>query len=245
MNMVTDKEITKLPRLFVGGDLAEGQPLPLSIAQAHYLRNVLRREAGALLRVFNGRDGEYLAALKRTHKRGGEAICERMLAPQPNAPAPLHLIFAPVKKARLDVLIEKAVELGATHLHPVITRNTENRTLNMDRLNAQIVEAAEQCERLDLPVLSKPRPLTDWLPMWDASIPVAAALERTPDALPLSTIPARAVLIGPEGGFTAEENALLQSTPFIRAASLGPRILRSETAALYALSLLSMNSGVV
>lgn len=212
-------------------------------SQAHYLRNVLRRQSGDRLRLFNGRDGEYLAVLQAVGKALVTARCETGLKVQPPAPVPLHLLFAPVKKARLDFLIEKAVELGATHLHPVITRNTETRTLNEDRLHAQIIEAAEQCERLDRPVLLPPMPLESLGQAWPAGCLVLACLERKNApfiAQALSGVAGpRAALIGPEGGFTEEEALWLESLSFVRPVTLGARILRSETAACAALVQLS------
>ncbi|MCB9990409.1 MAG: 16S rRNA (uracil(1498)-N(3))-methyltransferase [Rhodospirillales bacterium] len=232
----------KYPRLYVAQDLREGQAISLSAEQAHYLRNVLRRAAGDPVRLFNGRHGEWLCALQKLDKKAAEAAPETLITPQPEPAPATHLYFAPIKKARMDFLIEKAVELGVTQLHPVLTRNTEIRQPNEARIQAQITEAAEQCERLDLPGLSSPVPLSRLLEKNTLPCPLLACLERC-DASSLADAlaadkNARALLIGPEGGFTAEEAEQLAGQPHITAVSLGPRILRAETAALYGLSLL-------
>ncbi len=228
----------KLPRLYVDRDLQPGQTLAFPEAQAHYLRNVLRQSPGDGLRLFNGRDGEYRAVLDSVDKKSVTARCETLIRPQQDTIFSIHLFFAPIKKARLDFLIEKAVELGATHLHPIITQNTEIRVLNEDRLRLQIVEAAEQCERMDIPVLSPLQKLEDLPQFWTGET-ILACIERH-DAQPLKTETAHAILIGPEGGFTESETAFLNSLDFIRPVSLGPRILRSETAVCAALSLISL-----
>lgn len=232
----------KLPRLFVDRELGPGQTVLLEQAQAHYLRNVLRRGEGDGIRLFNGRDGEWHARLSQLGKKTADATCDTQITPQPQPGPEIHLIFAPIKKNRMDMLVEKAVELGATHLHPVLTRNTEVRNINPDRLLAQITEAAEQCERLDRPSLSSLQSLPDFLTGWPKSTHIAACIERENQTAPLSEIfesgqSAYTVLIGPEGGFTAEEKALMGKQPdLIRPASLGPYILRAETAACYALT---------
>lgn len=233
-----DTAFKKLPRLYVDRDLQPGQTLTFPEAQAHYLRNVLRKEQGEGLRLFNGRDGEYKAVLDSVDKKSVTARCETLIRPQQDAIFSIHLLFAPIKKARLDFLIEKAVELGATHLHPVITQNTEVRALNEDRLRLQIMEAAEQCERMDMPMLSHVQKLED-LPQFWSGEPILACIERY-EAPPLKAETGHAVLIGPEGGFTENETGFLNSLDFIRPVSLGPRILRSETAVCAALSLISL-----
>jgi 16S rRNA (uracil1498-N3)-methyltransferase len=207
------------------------------------LRSVLRKNAGDTIRVFNGRNGEWLAVLHTVDKKNVTVALEKQMRPQP-APTPdIHLLFAPIKKSRMDFLIEKAVELGATRLRPVITHNTEVRTLNDDRIVAQMTEAAEQCERLDRPAYARPVKLEDALAAWPAEIPLLACLERT-GAKPVREAVPRdkpcAVLIGPEGGFTKHEIKWLLALPFIVPVSLGPAILRSETAACYALAAIGM-----
>lgn len=228
-------DVIKLPRLYVDLELAADAPVAFTDDQSHYLRSVLRLSPGDQVRVFNGRAGEYLCTLAEVGKRGVSGTATRQLLPQPAAPAPLHLYFAPIKKARMDILVEKSVELGATALHPVLTQNTDIRAVNEDRLRAQIAEAAEQCERLDVPALHAPVNLSA---LHTGGIPLYACIERAEDAPHLAAAlrpgPV-ALLIGPEGGFTADEinkiKALTNCTPV----TLGPRTLRAETAALAAL----------
>lgn len=225
----------KLPRLYVDAPLAAGSAIPLSPEQAHYFKTVLRRQDGDPVRLFNGRDGEWRCALKDLGKKSGLAVAAEKIRPQPDAAPGVHLYFAPIKKSRMDWLIEKAVELGATHLHPVLTQNTEVREINTKRLRQQVFEAAEQCERLDLPELCdmvKLQTLPEGLPM-------LACLERA-EAAPLTAAlrpkAVACILIGPEGGFTAAEAAWIGEQKNWIPVSLGPRILRSETAACMALA---------
>ncbi len=200
----------------------------------------MRRKEGDALRLFNGRDGEWRAELSALGKKSAQAIVQEQLFPQPPPGRAIHLVFAPIKKNRMDFLIEKAAELGATHIHPVLTQNTEIRQLNEERINAQLIEAAEQCERLTVPALAPLQKLDRLLGDWPQNVPLYACIERY-DAPLLKDISATgdaAILVGPEGGFTADEAALLTSRPFIRPVSLGTTILRAETACLKALSLL-------
>lgn len=229
-----DDKVIKLPRLYVDSDLNAGTEIALAGDQAHYLRNVLRLRVGDGTRLFNGRDGEWRGTVDAEDKKRVSVRIETILRKQLASSPETHLYFAPIKKVRMDWLIEKAVELGATHLHPVLTQNTEVRGLNEDRIRAQIVEAAEQCERMDVPVLFSLKPMFLSLP--DA--PLLACLERSGGAGLRESISAGgsvAFLIGPEGGFTAEEKEKLQSSPHVTAISLGDRILRSETAAVMVL----------
>ena len=228
-------DVIKLPRLYVDLELSPGAPLAFSDDQSHYLRSVLRLSPGDNVRVFNGRDGEYLCAMAEITKKGAFATATSQILPQPAPETPLHLYFAPIKKARMDMLVEKAVELGATHLHPVITQNTEIRQINEDRLRAQIIEAAEQCERLTIPALSPATPLNRLA----ADVPLYACLERA-DAAPHLAAALKpgpcALLIGPEGGFTTEEMAHIKGLAGTIPVTLGPRTLRAETAAIAALT---------
>lgn len=229
----------KLPRLYVNVDLAEGQAVALEGAQAHYLRTVLRRQDGDGVRLFNARHGEWTARLEGLARKGGAAVPDIRIREQPTLARRVHLLFAPIKKTRMDFLIEKVVELGATDLHPVLTHNTEVRKVNEERLRQQIIEAAEQCERLDIPALHTLTDLHDKIVNWRDE-PVFACLERTQApalGYALREGPSPALLIGPEGGFTKEETAFLADR--CAPVSLGPNILRSETAALKALALLS------
>lgn len=229
--------ITKSPRLYTELDLMQGGVLELPKEQAHYLKNVLRKTEGDQLRLFNGRDGEWLYTLSALGKKSAEACAREQTRPQTALSRKIHAYFPPIKKTRMDFMIEKAVELGVTDLHPIITQNTETRKINEERVKAQIIEAAEQCERLDLPVL---HPLADmFTALKSCDTPVYAAVERI-DA-PRHVADERAdiaVLIGPEGGFTAEEIERMTALPQIKAVSLGDNILRAETALLKLLSLL-------
>lgn len=199
----------------------------------------MRKNAGDFLRVFNEQDGEWLAELKEAGKKSAVAVCTAPLhTPWVKGPR-IHLLFPPLAKDRLDFLIEKSVELGATDLHPITTQRCDIRKINDTRVRAQIIEAAEQCERLDIPTLYEVESLETLLAKWDEAISVYAALERT-DAQDFRPMRGDcAILIGPPGGFTEEEKERLAGLSFIKAVTLGPRILRSETAALASLARLS------
>ncbi|MCB9978445.1 MAG: 16S rRNA (uracil(1498)-N(3))-methyltransferase [Rhodospirillales bacterium] len=236
-----DESSHTLPRLFVDDALAPGENLALAQEHAHYLFNVLRRGAGDRVHLFNGRDGEWIAILEPQGKRGAVARVETMSRPQPPRGAAVHLIFAPLRKDRMDFLIEKAVELGVGAFHPVLTERTENRHPNAARLRRQIIEAAEQCERLDVPILHEAATFPDFLGTRGAGFPLLACIERG-DYPALSTEHKEGdigVLIGPEGGWTERERDLILCRPNVRPVSLGPRILRAETAALYVLARLN------
>jgi 16S rRNA (uracil1498-N3)-methyltransferase len=231
-------------RLFVEADLAAGGEAPLSEAQVHYLRHVMRRPEGASLLLFNGRDGEWQGTLEGTGKKAAMArVAERMReqAPEPD----VWLCFAPVKRARIDYIAEKATELGAALLQPVLTQHTMVERVNVDRLRANAIEAAEQTERLTVPEVRAPvdlaRLLADWpvgrrLLMCDETgggPPIAgvlAGLDAAARAAPW------AIVIGPEGGFADSELSALRRIKDVTAVGLGPRILRADTAALAALA---------
>ncbi len=234
------KDYIKCPRLYVEDDLIGETEIIIHDMQTHYLKNVLRKNEGDQLRLFNGRHGEWIANITNISKKQTCAILSENLKEQPTREHRIHLLFSPIKKNRMDMLIEKAVELGATDLHPIITQNTENRKLNQDRLLAQIIEAAEQCERLDLPALHPELPLKKLLEGWNAPQALFVALERAPNTMHLARATDHAyILIGPEGGFTEQEQELMLGHNAVTAISLGEHILRAETAALKALSLLS------
>lgn len=236
-------------RLHVAAGLAAGARVLLTPPQAHYLANVLRLAAGDAVCLFNGRDGEWRARLGPIKRGAGDAVAETMLRPQAAEPD-LWLLFAPLKKARTDYLAEKATELGVARLWPVFTRRTNAERVNLDRLRATAVEAAEQSERLTVPELREPAALAEALADWPAGRrllvcdetgggePVATALAREE-----ARGPAWAVLIGPEGGFARDELDGLRKLPFVTPVGLGPRILRADTAALAALACLQALAG--
>ncbi|MGE4217896.1 MAG: 16S rRNA (uracil(1498)-N(3))-methyltransferase [Alphaproteobacteria bacterium] len=228
-------------RLHVTAALAAGGTMELGREQAHYLRNVLRLGPGAAVALFNGRDGEWRARVQEGGKGRAVLAVEAQTRPQ-DAPPDLWLAFAPIKRARLDFLVEKAVELGVARLMPVITRHTDVSRVNLDRLVANATEAAEQCERMTLPVVDAPVPLERLLAGWPADrrlLVCAEAGAAAPVATVLSDTGAGnsyGMLIGPEGGFAMGELDALRKLAFVTPISLGPRILRAETAALAALA---------
>lgn len=223
-------------RLYLEHPLGAGQPLPLSRDAAHYLFGVMRLGLGDLVAVFNGVDGEWLAEVTDAGKRGGVLTCLDLQRPQ-GAPADLWLLFSPVKKARTDFIVEKAVELGVARLCPVVTEFTNSERLNIERMQAHVREAAEQCGATWLAGVEPPQPLARVLAGWD----FARALYWADESGAGTGFPARpgpgAVLIGPEGGFSPGERARLLGLPFVTPVSLGPRILRAETAVVAALTL--------
>ena len=238
-------DLYKFPRLFVITPLGVGDDVALDASQAHYLKNVLRKENGDVVRLFNGQDGEFLAVLTVGKRDVNAKTVERVRA-QKLRTRRVHLLFAPLKKDRMDVLIEKAVELDATDLHPVITDRTEVREINETRLLAQIVEAAEQCERLDIPVLHKLEKLDRKIAAWPKAVPVLGGIERsTAPVIGDQTIPINdaACLIGPAGGWSDFERDLLNAAgSTVVPVSLGDNVLRSETAAAVLLSRLTIRS---
>jgi 16S rRNA (uracil1498-N3)-methyltransferase len=237
---MTQNSITKSPRLYTPLSLKSEQSITLSQEQAHYLKNVLRKNVGDGIRLFNGIDGEWHCRLENVGKKSAEALPESQIRPQAHQTRRIHAFFAPIKKQRMDILIEKAVELGVTDLHPMLTQNTEIRKLNEERIRAQIIEASEQCERLDVPSLY---PLEDMIKaISHYKNPIFAALERGehPNARDILTEMQNniAILTGPEGGFTSDEINQLTNTDFIRPVSLGENILRTETAVIKLLALI-------
>ncbi|MEL6781821.1 MAG: 16S rRNA (uracil(1498)-N(3))-methyltransferase [Pseudomonadota bacterium] len=241
------------PRLFVTHDLLEGAQIPMTEEQGNYLLRVLRLGEGAALRLFNGRDGEWTAALHPEGKRAAVAVLGQQMRAQPAHVTDLELWFAPVKKARTDFIVEKATELGVHRIRPVLTGRTHSERVRIDRFEKIALEAAEQTERLDLPVIEDPLRLEDALQRIepnrslyfcdeagdDGSAPWGGKAGRAPPfalALAGAAPGPAAILIGPEGGFTPDERAALRGHVQVHPVGLGPRILRAETAVVAALA---------
>lgn len=227
-------------RLFVDAPLAPGAEIALGESHAHQLRSVLRLGEGDGIALFNGRDGEWRGRLATLAKRTVAVEIEEQLRPQVAEPD-IWLLFAPIKGPRLDWIVEKGTELGASEIHPVLTRRTVVSRLNLDRLRSHAVEAAEQCERLTVPPVRDARPLEDVIGSWPAGRHLYVAAERR-GAPALATAIRRdgapaAILIGPEGGFEPVELDRLAEVGFADLVSLGPRILRADTAAVAAMAL--------
>jgi 16S rRNA (uracil1498-N3)-methyltransferase len=226
-----------LPRLFVNQPLAEEAEVRLDGNQAHYLTAVMRLKPGAQVKLFDDRTGEWLAGIEHVGKRDLILRIEGHLRPREAAPD-LWLLAAPIKKGRIDWVAEKACELGVARLMPVITRRTVVDRLNLDRLRAHMIEAAEQCERTALPELTEPVKLEAALRDWPADRTIFFADEEGgAPMLDVAKPGPAAILIGPEGGFTPEERAAIRGLPQAVAISLGPRILRADTAMAAAISL--------
>ena len=231
-------------RLYVDQPLAPGQAVRLSPDQAHYLTGVMRLSAGAAILLFNGRDGEWRATLAEVGKRGAIAICDAQTKPL-HLPPDLWLLFAPIKKARTDFIVEKAVELGAARILPVQTRHTNSERIRQDRLQAHAVEAAEQCGATYVPDVADLQHVDKLLSKWPEDRRLYWCDETAlgqPATIAATQGPA-AILIGPEGGFSADEAAKLRARPNVTALSLGPRILRADTAAVAALTLWQASCG--
>ncbi len=221
--------------------LSAAEDVALSREQGHYLTAVLRMVSGDAVHVFNGRDGEWLANLATVSKKLVTLRCERLLSAV-KPPPDVDFLFAPLKHARLDYLVQKATELGVRRLRPVMTARTVAERVNLERMRANAVEAAEQCNLVFVPEVLEPAKLGPVLREWQAGRALVYCDETSAVGNPLValrelSVPA-AVLVGPEGGFTEEERGLLKSLPFVTAIGLGPRIMRADTAAVAALTLL-------
>ncbi len=240
----------RTPRLFLDRPIEEGARMPLGRDQANYLLNVLRLDTGAAVLVFDGESGEYRAKLEAAGRKLADLVIGPRTRPQPPTPDLLWL-FAPLKHARLDYMIQKAVEMGVGRIRPVITRHTQVSRLNLDRMVANAIEAAEQCGVLVVPAVETGGKLEKLLDRFEAEEPGRRLIfcdegEETTNPLPalraLGPGPV-AVLIGPEGGFAEDERKRLRALPFVTAVPLGPRILRADTAAVAALAVVQATLG--
>ena len=243
-----------LPRLYmpsVSSWRAE-MVLDLGMEQVHYLRNVLRKTVGDSVRVFDGVHGEWLLQINQLDKKKGTGILQQNLRPQPDTPPmPIHLYFAPLKKQVQDMVIEKATELGVSHMTPVLTERTNTAKIRLDKMQSRVIEASEQCERLTLPTVHQGIDLQSIIK--DDNPPLLYCAESGV-ADPIATVAQNlqseknlnngiALLVGPEGGFSVAEFSQLGTCPHAHAVSLGPRILRAETAVIAGLSVLQSMLG--
>ena len=237
----------RMQRLFVDNPLAAGARLAADRDQFNYLANVLRMKENDALLVFNGRDGEWSARLAFDGRKKLSLCIDEQIRLQPPA-SDLHYLFAPLKQARLDYTVQKAVEMGAGTIRPVLTHHTQTTKINVDRLARNAVEAAEQCGILSIPQCLEPVRLAGLLKDWDPQRRLIHCDEaaRTHNPLPaLESVSEKrlALLVGPEGGFSSDERALLQARSFVTAIPLGPRILRADTAAVAAMAVLQAAIG--
>lgn len=232
--------MSHIARLFVDSALECDQEIRLPEGQSKYLLRVMRLNEGAKVRVFNGADGEWLCRLKPDGKTAVLAPLQQV-RPQTRGPD-LTLLFAPIKKARTDFIVEKATELGVSEIRPVFTDYTQASRIRTDRMQAQVIEAAEQTERMDLPQIKDGSTLDKTLADWDPAVPLIYCDEASsaePMANHLNQLRDRpaGLLIGPEGGFSPKERKMLRALEFVIPITLGPRILRAETAVVSALTL--------
>ncbi|MEL6414644.1 MAG: 16S rRNA (uracil(1498)-N(3))-methyltransferase [Pseudomonadota bacterium] len=232
--------MSHIARLYTPKPLAEGEEISLPADQSRYLTRVMRLEAGAIVRAFNGADGEWQCTLAGTPKSVA-LVPQQQVRLQSSSPD-LKLLFAPIKKARTDFIIEKATELGVRTIQPVFTQYSQSNRVRIDRFESLAIEAAEQSERMDVPQIHEARALPKLLSEWDASRPLIFC-DESPQAISLATYSKQlnekpaAILVGPEGGFSPKEWEMLRSLDFVMPITLGPRILRAETAVVSALSL--------
>lgn len=234
-------------RLYVEPDLASGREVVLAGPQAHYLQTVLRLRLGDQVGLFNGRDGEWRAVLTSAGKRACTLTVDEQTRPQGSGPDVAYL-FAPLKHARLDYMVQKATELCVRRLQPVITRRTIAERVNLDRMRANVIEAAEQCGILQVPVVSEPTDLAKALAALEPARRLIFCDEDAPPGSPLDALAAlgpcpMAVLVGPEGGFDPAERERLLAHPGSLTISLGPRIMRADTAAVAALAIVNAAAG--
>ena len=236
------------PRLFIDADLVPGETVALDHGQSNYLGNVLRLSAGSTILVFNGRDGEWRAAIAG-RKRPENLTIVAQTRPLDRL-GDLTYVFAPLKHARLDYMVQKAVEMGASSLQPVLTRFTQVTRVNGERMRANVIEAAEQCGILSIADVAEPMPLDRYLAERQPQRLLVFCDEAADVENPLRALQSHRaaeggvdILIGPEGGFAEEERAILLRQPLILRLSLGPRILRADTAAVAALGLVQASLG--
>jgi 16S rRNA (uracil1498-N3)-methyltransferase len=234
-------------RLYVDAPLERGGVVALDRGQTHYLTTVLRLSAGQRVLVFNSRDGEWDAAIEGGRRAATLRVGDQT-RPQTDA-GDLHYLFAPLKSARLDYMVQKAVEMGVSRLQPVLTRHGQIGRVNLDRMRANVIEAAEQCGVLSLPDIALPAALTNILAAWQPDRHLVFCDEAAAIADPLralASLPSHAplaVLVGPEGGFGDSERLALLKLPNVIRLALGPRILRADTAAVAALALVQATIG--
>ncbi|MGY5778702.1 16S rRNA (uracil(1498)-N(3))-methyltransferase [Rhizobium sp. LEGMi135b] len=237
----------RMQRLYVASDIKAGVAIEADQDQFNYLANVLRMEDSAELLVFNGRDGEWKAGVSFPTRKRILLTPVEETRPQP-APSDLHYLFAPLKVGRLDYLVQKAVEMGAGLLQPVMTQHVQGKITNLDKVKANVIEAAEQCGILGIPDVAEPVKLADLLTRWprERRIIYCDEGDAGQNPLPLLTQVKEkhlALLVGPEGGFSEEERALLRGLDFVTAIPLGPRILRADTAAVAAMAVIQAAIG--
>jgi 16S rRNA (uracil1498-N3)-methyltransferase len=224
-------------RLHVDAPLVAGETIAATASQAHYLGTVMRRGPGDAVRLFNGRDGEFNARIETIRRDHASLRVAEPLRPQASEPD-LWLAFALLKRDATDLVVQKATELGVAALHPVITERSNTHRVNLARLASIAIEAAEQSERLTVPSLHPPRPLGALLSDWPLDRRLFVAAERTNAPYITPSYGPAALLVGPEGGFAPAELDAMRAHPFVTAVSLGPRVLRAETAAIAGLALL-------
>ena len=230
-------------RLFLEADLAKGVTIAASAEQSNYLRNVLRLASGARLLVFNGRDGEWEATLGHDGRKGASLAIGAQIRVQSDAQDVWYL-FAPLKRARLDYMVQKAVEMGAGRLVPVLTQHTVAERVSLERMRANVIEAAEQCGVLAVPEVAEPQRLSPVLECWDGRRRLIFCDESAAVADPIAALRALtagpvAVLVGPEGGFSEAERVAILALSVAVPISLGPRIMRADTAAVAVLTLVN------
>jgi 16S rRNA (uracil1498-N3)-methyltransferase len=241
------QELGRVPRLYVSDRLEGGAEVALARGQARYLLSVMRLRHGDRVRLFNGEDGEWLCEVAATSKKSASAKCLQLIC-KPTPLPDIQYVFAPLKSARLDYLAQKVTEMGACRLRPVFTDRTVPSKVNLERLKANVIEAAEQCNLVALPEVDDPKKLESLLAGWDAERRIIYCDEADADSDALevlhgvSTGPL-AILIGPEGGFSDAERQRLRGLEYVIPISLGPRIMRADTAGVAALALVQALHG--